>query len=88
MTNTTTEMTIAIEEINGCPTMTATKGNVSIIADGMEFILCKAIINHGDRIEEVTDYDKVLKLDRETFTEEEHKEMTRAIEMSEYGFKL
>lgn len=79
MTNTTTEMTIAIEEIKGCPTLTATKGNTSIIYDGANFLLYKAYIKHDDRIEEVNDYDTVVKLERELFTEEDHKEITEAI---------
>lgn len=69
---------ITLEEVNGCPTLTAKKGNVSIISEGMNFLLTKAFIEHDNGVvEEVTDYERVEELDRDIFTKEEKKLICR-----------
>ena len=71
-------MNITFKEENGCPFMIVTKGNITLIHEGMQFILGKIIIEHDDRIEEITDDNAILEFDEAIyFTKEEMKEMCR-----------
>ena len=70
-------MNITIEKIDGCPTMTVTKGAITFVYDGMDFLLCKAIIHSGDDSIEITEDEVIMALEEKAFTEEENMEICK-----------
>lgn len=76
-------MNITIKEVNGCPTMMVTKGNISFVYSGMDFILYKAIIKlenatiDGKDFFEVTNEEVVSELEEKVLTEKENMQINR-----------
>jgi hypothetical protein len=72
------ETVVVFDMVNGCPVMTATKGNMTFVFEGMDFIFEEIIIKHENgKIEKITDSKKIMEIYDETFTERENREISK-----------